>query len=85
MFQCERCGSSYNAMHAATIESCPRCLLRDGTTSQLTFKAFRLSSHSSTTSPAALSPRSPLNEPWRTSPSPVSSRNSTSATRHGST
>lgn len=42
MFQCEKCGSRYSAMHAATIENCPRCLARDRTTSPLTFKAFRL-------------------------------------------
>lgn len=43
MFMCERCGSGYSAMHAATIENCPRCLARDRTASPLTFKAFRLS------------------------------------------
>jgi hypothetical protein len=85
MFHCEKCGSRYSAMHAATIENCPRCLARDQTRSPLTFKAFRLPSHSSTTSAADLSSRSPLNEPWRTNPSPVSSRNSISATRLGST
>jgi hypothetical protein len=42
MFQCERCGSRYSAMRAATIENCPRCLARDKTASPLTFKAFRL-------------------------------------------
>jgi hypothetical protein len=42
MFMCERCGSRYSAMHAATIENCPRCLARDRITSPLTFKAFRL-------------------------------------------
>jgi predicted nucleic acid-binding Zn-ribbon protein len=42
MFQCEKCGSRYSAMHAATIENCPRCLARDQTSAPLTFKAFRL-------------------------------------------
>lgn len=42
MFQCEKCGSRYSAMRAATIENCPRCLARDKTVSPLTFKAFRL-------------------------------------------
>ena len=42
MFHCERCGSRYSAMHAATIENCPRCLARDRTTAPLAFKAFRL-------------------------------------------
>jgi predicted nucleic acid-binding Zn-ribbon protein len=40
MFHCERCGSRYSAMHAATIENCPRCLVRDRTAAQLAFKAF---------------------------------------------
>lgn len=42
MFHCERCGSRYSAMHAATIENCPRCLARDRAAAPLTFKAFRL-------------------------------------------
>jgi DNA-directed RNA polymerase subunit RPC12/RpoP len=42
MFHCERCGSRYSAMHAATIENCPRCLMRDRTAVQLAFKAFEL-------------------------------------------
>jgi len=29
-------------MHAAAIESCPRCLIRDRVSAPLTFKAFRL-------------------------------------------
>jgi hypothetical protein len=29
MFSCQRCGSRYSATHAAAIESCPRCLIRD--------------------------------------------------------
>jgi DNA-directed RNA polymerase subunit RPC12/RpoP len=40
MFHCERCGSRYSAMHAAAIENCPRCLVRDRTAAQLAFKAF---------------------------------------------
>jgi len=42
MFICERCGSRYSAMHAAAIENCPRCQIRDQTASPLTFKAFEL-------------------------------------------
>lgn len=41
MFRCERCGSRYSAMHAATMENCPRCMVRDRTASPLTFKAFQ--------------------------------------------
>jgi DNA-directed RNA polymerase subunit RPC12/RpoP len=42
MFICEKCGSRYSAMHAATMENCPRCMIRDRTSSPLTFKAFHL-------------------------------------------
>jgi DNA-directed RNA polymerase subunit RPC12/RpoP len=41
MFRCERCGSRYSAMHAAAMENCPRCMVRDRTASRLTFKAFQ--------------------------------------------
>jgi DNA-directed RNA polymerase subunit RPC12/RpoP len=41
MFRCERCGSRYSAMHAAAMENCPRCMVRDRTASPLTFKAFQ--------------------------------------------
>ena len=41
MFRCERCGSRYSALHAATMENCPRCMVRDRTASPLTFKAFQ--------------------------------------------
>jgi hypothetical protein len=40
MFSCEKCGSSYSAMHAVAIENCPRCLARDQVTSRLVFKPF---------------------------------------------
>jgi DNA-directed RNA polymerase subunit RPC12/RpoP len=43
MFRCERCGSRYSAMHAAAMENCPRCMIRDRTAAPLTFKAFQLS------------------------------------------
>jgi predicted nucleic acid-binding Zn-ribbon protein len=43
MFKCERCGSRYSAMHAATIENCPRCLIRDRTIAPLVFTAFEQS------------------------------------------
>jgi predicted nucleic acid-binding Zn-ribbon protein len=42
MFICERCGSRYSAMHAAAMENCPRCMVRNHTAAPLTFKAFRL-------------------------------------------
>jgi hypothetical protein len=40
MFSCERCGSRYSAMHAATLENCPRCQIRDRIAAPLAFKAF---------------------------------------------
>ena len=42
MFMCERCGSRYSALHAAAMENCPRCMIRDRTSAPLTFKAFKL-------------------------------------------
>lgn len=41
MFRCERCGSSYSAMHAVALENCPRCQIRERTASPLTFKPFQ--------------------------------------------
>ena len=48
MFRCERCGSSYSAMHAVAIENCPRCLARDQVSSQLAFKPFEFPPESGT-------------------------------------
>lgn len=42
MFRCERCGSSYSALHAVALQNCPRCQIRDKVASPLTFKVFRL-------------------------------------------
>lgn len=42
MFRCERCGSRYSAVHAAALENCPRCQIRDRVTAPLAFKVFRL-------------------------------------------
>jgi predicted nucleic acid-binding Zn-ribbon protein len=41
MFRCVRCGSRYSAKHAAAMENCPRCIVRDRTPSALTFEAFQ--------------------------------------------
>ena len=57
MFHCERCGSRYSAMHAATIENCPRCLIRDRTAAQLAFKAFESPAHSGATAAPPTSQR----------------------------
>lgn len=40
MFNCERCGSSYNPMRAATLVACPRCQGRDGVVAPLSFSLF---------------------------------------------
>lgn len=40
MFSCERCGSRYSAAHAASLENCPRCQVRDRISTPLTFRAF---------------------------------------------
>jgi len=40
MFHCERCGSGYSAMHAAALQNCPRCQIRDKVATPLAFKAF---------------------------------------------
>jgi uncharacterized OB-fold protein len=40
MFNCERCGSSFNPLRAASVEFCPRCQARDGVASPLSFKLF---------------------------------------------
>jgi predicted nucleic acid-binding Zn-ribbon protein len=41
MFGCERCGARYNSARAAAIRDCPRCLLRDDTTSPLSWMPDR--------------------------------------------
>jgi hypothetical protein len=43
MFNCERCGSSFSPMRAATLGSCPRCQAREGIASPLSFKLFEAS------------------------------------------
>jgi len=40
VFRCEKCGSSYSAMHAVAMENCPRCLVREQIAVPLTFKVF---------------------------------------------
>jgi hypothetical protein len=38
MYVCERCSSSYQSARAASIELCPRCLLRDDVASPLRYR-----------------------------------------------
>jgi hypothetical protein len=40
MYSCERCGTSFGR-RTPVVESCPRCLARDGTRVALTFKLFK--------------------------------------------
>jgi hypothetical protein len=42
MFMCERCGSRYSPRHAAALENCPRCQIRERVSSPLYFKVFSL-------------------------------------------
>ncbi len=39
MYTCERCGTSFGR-RAPVVESCPRCLARDGVRVALAFKLF---------------------------------------------
>lgn len=40
MYTCERCGTSFGR-RTPVVESCPRCLARDGIRVALTFKLFK--------------------------------------------
>ena len=40
MYTCERCGTSFGRQ-TPVVESCPRCLARDGVRVALTFKLFK--------------------------------------------
>jgi hypothetical protein len=40
VYTCERCGTSFSR-RAPVVESCPRCLARDGIRVALTFKLFK--------------------------------------------
>jgi hypothetical protein len=40
MYTCERCGTSFGR-RTPVVESCPRCLARDGVRVALTFKLFK--------------------------------------------
>lgn len=42
MFTCERCGSRYSSMHAAAMQNCPRCQIRDRVSTPLALKVFQL-------------------------------------------
>jgi DNA-directed RNA polymerase subunit RPC12/RpoP len=38
MYECERCGARFHSKRAASLEVCPRCLLRDDVASHLVQK-----------------------------------------------
>jgi DNA-directed RNA polymerase subunit RPC12/RpoP len=60
MFRCDRCGSRYSAIHAAALENCPRCLVREKVSSPLTFKAFeRLERRTAPAQEREVEPRAP--------------------------
>lgn len=56
MYTCERCGTSFGRQ-APVVESCPRCLARDGVRIALTFKLFRDVPPASAGPPIPLRPR----------------------------
>lgn len=43
MFQCQRCGSRFNATIAAASENCPRCQAQDGVVAPVHFRLFEVS------------------------------------------
>lgn len=55
MYTCERCGTSYGRQ-TPVVESCPRCLARDGTRVALAFKLFEGVKPAATAAPIPLRP-----------------------------
>ena len=41
MYDCERCGSSFNPLRIASPETCPRCCAREGLREPLSFSLFK--------------------------------------------
>lgn len=56
MYTCERCGTSFGR-RAPVVESCPRCLARDGVRVALTFKLFKDVPREEAHTPIPLHPR----------------------------
>jgi hypothetical protein len=56
VYTCERCGTSFGRQ-TPVVESCPRCLARDGTRVALTFKLFKDVPQETTATPIPLHPR----------------------------
>jgi hypothetical protein len=55
MYTCERCGTSFGR-RTPVVESCPRCLARDGVRVALTFKLFKGVTPTGTRAPTPLRP-----------------------------
>jgi hypothetical protein len=55
MYKCERCGTSFGR-RTPVVESCPRCLARDGVRVALTFKLFKEVKPTGTGAPIQLRP-----------------------------
>lgn len=62
MFNCSRCGSSYNEMAVASMGLCPRCKGRDGVTIELESEPSSTPSASSERADAAV-PEGSASEP----------------------
>ena len=56
MYTCERCGTRFGRQ-TPVVESCPRCLARDGVRVSLTFKLFKDVPGASAEAPITLHPR----------------------------
>jgi hypothetical protein len=56
VYTCERCGTSFGRQ-TPVVESCPRCLARDGTRVALTFKLFKDVPGEAADAPIPLHPR----------------------------
>ncbi|HYC82662.1 MAG TPA: hypothetical protein VEB65_12790 [Solirubrobacterales bacterium] len=56
MYTCERCGTSFGR-RTPVVESCPRCLARDGIRVALTFKLFKDVPRENAGTPIPLPPR----------------------------
>lgn len=56
MYTCERCGTSFGRQ-TPVVESCPRCLAREGVRVTLTFKLFRDVPREGAATPIPLHPR----------------------------
>jgi uncharacterized OB-fold protein len=54
MFNCERCGSSFNPLRAAALGYCPRCQGRDGVAAPLSFKLFAAATATNEARPASV-------------------------------